>query len=53
MVRKHVHAIVLTGLHKLSRPNSESSALAKTGFSRNSRAGQGAPWGERLTVAGT
>ena len=23
MVRKHVHAIVLTGLHRLSRPNSE------------------------------
>ena len=23
MVRKHAHAIVLTGLHKLSRPNSE------------------------------
>ena len=29
------------------------SALGESGLSRNFRAGQGAPWGERLTVAGT
>ena len=27
MVRKHVHAIVLTGLHRLSRPNSEIGSV--------------------------